>query len=104
MKMMTMTKHHPLHLEAEPEPAPLYAFLYFVNGKRLQIVGEKGEIATLNFSNADDYGYTFCALLSALCREYGRIFIRKEHLDRLPVCVHPYFEPAPEKTAGGDER
>jgi len=103
MMAMSMTKpYDPLHLEAEPEPEPLFAMLYFSNGKRLQIVGTKGEIATLNLSNADDYGYTFRALLYALREDYGRILIREEHLTHLPPYLHPYFEPLVPK--GGDER
>jgi hypothetical protein len=97
MMTMSMTKpYDPLHLEAEPKPVPLFAMLYFSNGKRLQIVGEKGEIATFNFSNADDYADTFISLLYALRKDYGRILIRDEHLDRLPACFHPYFEPISE--------
>jgi len=105
MMAMSMTKRYdPLHLEAEPtpEPEPLFAMLYFSNGKRLQIVGAKGEIATLNLSNADDYGHTFRALLYALREDCGRILIREEHLTHLPPYLHPYFEPLVPK--GGDER
>jgi len=104
MMAMSMTKpYDPLHLEAEPEPEPLFAMLYFSNGKRLQIVGAKGEIATFNFSKADDYADTFISLLYALRKDYGRILIRDEHLARLPACFHPYFEPLTPKQ-GGDER
>jgi hypothetical protein len=118
MTMMTteMTKqaHALLYLEAEePEPEPLYAFLYFLNGKRLQIVGQNGEIATFNLSNTEHYAYLFCCFLAALRYEHGNIRIREEHLAHLPPCFHPYFEPhclkdgepAPqEQQAGGDER
>jgi len=106
MTTISMTKpYNPLHLEAEPQaqPEPLFAMLYFSNGKRLQIVGVKGEIATFNFSNADDYADTFISLLYALRKDYGRILIRDEHLARLPACFHPYFEPLTPKQ-GGDER
>jgi len=108
MTTMSMTKRYdPLHLEAEPEPEPLHALLYFLNGKRLQIVGAKGEIATLNLSNADDYLDTFIALLYALREKHGRILIRDEHLAHLPIHFYPYFKPDRTKTGeqatGGDE-
>lgn len=87
--------YNPFYTEAEPmaEPEPLYALLYFLNGKRLQIVGEKGEIATLNLSNADDYFDTFIALLFALREKHGRILIRDEYLAHLPLLFLPYFKP-----------
>jgi hypothetical protein len=98
MMMMATTTNvvkmtDPLYLEAEALPKSLYAFLYFNNGKRLQIVGEKGEIATLNLSKTDDYGHLFCLLISALWRKHGRLLIRGEHLTHLPAYLHPYFEP-----------
>jgi len=96
--MVKMMEKAMLALEAEPEPTPLHALLYFQNGKRLQIVGEQGEIATLNLSNADAYAHSL--LLSALCRAYGRILIRNEHLARLPSYLRHYFEPMEQ---GGDE-
>jgi len=102
---MSMTKpYNPLHLEAEPmsEPEPLHALLYFLNGKRLQIVGAKGEIATLNLSTVDDYFDTFIALLHALREKHGRILIRDEHLTHLPIHFYPYFKPY-RTTKGGDE-
>jgi hypothetical protein len=93
---MVMTKpYNPLHLEDEPmaEPEPLHALLYFLNGKRLQIVGAKGEIATLNLSTLDDYFDTFIALLSALREKHGRILIREEHFNQLPIHFYGYFKP-----------
>ena len=102
---MSMTKpYNLLHLEAEPmsEPEPLHALLYFLNGKRLQIVGVKGEIATLNLSTVDDYFDTFIALLHALREKHGRILIRDEHLAHLPIHFYPYFKPY-RTTKGGDE-
>jgi hypothetical protein len=100
MTATTMMKaYDPLYLEAERDLEPLFAMLYFSNGKRLQIVGAKGELATLNLSKADDYTDTFITLLYALRRDYGRILIRGEHLTHLPACFHPYFE----TMEGGDE-
>ena len=103
---MCMTKaYDPLHLEKEFEPEPLHALLYFLNGKRLQIVGAKGEIATLNLSTVDDYFDTFIALLYALREKHGRILIRDEHLRHLPAQFDGYFEPYSAKAEeGGDER
>jgi hypothetical protein len=99
MMMVKMMERAMLALETQPEPEPLRALLYFQNGTRLEIVGEQGEIATLNLSTADPY--THALLLSVLCREYGRILIRDEHLARLPNYLHRYFEPTKQ---GGDER
>jgi hypothetical protein len=110
MTMSAMKPYNPLYLEAEPmaEPEPLHALLYFLNGKRLQIVGAKGEIATLNLSTVDDYLDTFVALLSALREKHGRILIRDEHLNHLPLHFYPFFKPdrtkAGEQAKGGDER
>ena len=109
MAVSMMKPYNPLHLEAEPmsEPEPLHALLYFLNGKRLQIVGAKGEIATLNLSNVDDYFDTFIALLHALREKHGRILIRDEHLAHLPAHFDGYFEvyrtKADEQATGGDE-
>ena len=104
---MSMTKpYNLLHLEAEPmsEPEPLHALLYFLNGKRLQIVGAKGEIATLNLSTVDDYFDTFIALLSALREKHGRILIRDEHLAHLPIHFYGFFRAYRTKAEeGGDE-
>jgi hypothetical protein len=100
MTATTMMKaYDPLYLEAERDLEPLFAMLYFSNGKRLQIVGAKGELATLNLSKADDYTDTFITLLYALYKDCGRILIRGEHLAHLPACFHPYFE----AMEGGDE-
>jgi len=110
MAVSMMKPYNPLHLEAEPmsEPEPLHALLYFLNGKRLQIVGAKGEITTLNLSTVDDYFDTFIALLYALREKHGRILIRDEHLRQLPAHFDGYFEPysakAEEQGVGGDER
>jgi hypothetical protein len=82
---------NPLQLEAEPKP--LFAILYFLNGKRLQVVGERGEIATFNLSASEHYTDLFCFLFSALCYERGSIYIREEHFAHLPPCFHPYFQP-----------
>jgi hypothetical protein len=82
-----------LSLEAEPQPQPLFAILYFQNGKRLQVIGEKGEIATFNLSTAEHYSDLFCFLFATLCYEHGTIRIRDEHYAHLPPCFHPYFEP-----------
>jgi len=108
--MVMMKPYNLLHLEEEPmsEPEPLHALLYFLNGKRLQIVGEKGEIATLNLSTVDDYFDTFIALLFALREKHGRILIKDEHLSHLPIHFYPYFKPYRTKAgeqadAGGDE-
>jgi len=107
MAMSYAKPYDPLHLEAEPmaEPEPLHALLYFLNGKRLQIVGAKGEIATLNLSTVDDYFDTFIALLYALREKHGRILIRDEHFAHLPIHFHPYFKPyrTGEQDTGGDE-
>jgi hypothetical protein len=107
MTTMSMTKaYDPLTLEAEPisEPEPLHALLYFLNGKRLQIVGAKGEIATLNLSTVDDYFDTFIALLYALREKHGRILIRDEHLTHLPAHFYGYFRAYRTGEQGGDER
>ncbi len=98
--MTVMKMSDPLYLEAEELPEPLYAFLYFNNGKRLQIVGAKGEIATLNLSNADDNGYILSNLLCSLWIKHGNILIRGEHLAHLPAYLHPFFRPL----EGGDKR
>jgi hypothetical protein len=98
--MNVMKMNDPIYLQEEALPEPLYAFLYFNNGKRLQIVGEKGEVATLNLSKTDDYGHLFCILISALWRKHGKLFIRGENLTHLPAYLHPYFEPID----GGDEK
>jgi hypothetical protein len=107
MKMTTveMKAYNPLYLEAEPmsEPEPLHALLYFLNGKRLQIVGAKGEICTLNLSTLDDYFDTFIALLYALREKHGRILIRDEHLQQLPLPFYPYFRPYHPKRGGDEE-
>jgi hypothetical protein len=99
-----------LQLEAEPQPEPLHAILYFLNGKRLQVVGEKGEIATFNLSTAEHYTDLFCFLFATLCYERGSIRIREEHFAHLPPCFHPYFEPyrpkegEQERADGGEEK
>jgi hypothetical protein len=96
-----------LSLEAEPQPEPLFAILYYLNGKRLQVVGAKGEIATFNLSNAEHYSDLFCFLFATLCYEHGSIRIRDEHYAHLPPCFHPYFEPIRpkdgEQVQGGGE-
>jgi hypothetical protein len=98
---------NPLLLEAEPQPEPLHAILYFLNGKRLQVVGQKGEIATFNLSAAEHYTDLFCFLFATLCYEHGSIRIREEHFAHLPPCFHPYFEPhrqEGEQADGGEEK
>jgi hypothetical protein len=79
--------------QTQNRPQPLYAILYFHNGERLQLVGERGEIATFNLSNAEHYITYFCVLLGILCFEHGSILIREEHFARLHPCLHPYFQP-----------
>jgi hypothetical protein len=92
-----------LVLEAEPQPEPLFAILYFLNGKRLQVVGQKGEIATFNLSTAEHYTDLFCFLFATLCYEHGSIRIREEHFAHLPPCFHPYFEPYRPKEGDGEQ-
>jgi hypothetical protein len=100
--MVKMMERTILELEAEPQPEPLHAILYFLNGKRLQVVGEKGEIATFNLSASDHYTDLFCFLFATLCYERGSIRIKKEHFAHLPPCFHPYFEPYRPKEGDGE--
>jgi hypothetical protein len=98
--------YDPLLLEsdpAEPETDALFAVLYFLNGRRLQIVGAKGEICTLNLATADDYFDTFITLLFALREKHGRIYIREENLQHLPIGFYPYFRVYRPKDGNGEE-
>ncbi len=89
----------PLYLEAEELPQPLFALLYFNNGKRLQILSDKGEVATLNLSKADDNGYILAQILCSLWIKHGNILIRGEHIPYLPSYLQHFFKPM----EGGDK-